>query len=247
MKRTNLFIATVCAFVFVTCSLSCGASYNSVKRMQKMEEGVSNPTTKEELEDAIKKYEKRALDLVTTEAQVGMWYKILGTRYLDQQLYGKAYEAFQKAIMYYPNNANLYYYAAICAGYIANSQLDYNATGAIDSTKRLNYLKTAESAYLSALSIDPKYYRAMYGISVLYVFELAQPAEAIPYMERFLETQKRDTDGMFVLANAYYQTYQFEKAAALYDRIIDINPNAEKTAEAKANKKIVLDAQYANN
>ena len=50
---------------------------------------------------------------------------------------------------------------------------------------------------------------------------------------------------MFVLANAYYHLYEFDKAVELYDEIIKINPNAEKTAEAQRNKKQVLDYQYA--
>ena len=241
MKKIEAVLVAACmAAVLFT---SCSPSYNSVKKMQRLEEGVSNPITKEELEEAIKKYEARAMDLVLTEAQTGMWYKILGTRYLDEAMYRKAYEAFRKALLAYPNNANLYYYIAICAGYIANSELDFEATGAVQVAERENYLKLSESAYLQALEIDPKYYRAMYGIGVLYVFELDQPDDAIPYLERFLDTQKRDTDAMFVLARAYYQTYQFDKAAVLYDRIISINPNPEKTSEAKANRKVVLDAQ----
>lgn len=234
------------AFAALFLLVSCSPSYNSVKRMQKMEENIDNPTTKEELEEAIKKYDKRAMDLVSTQAQEGMWYKILGTRYLDQAMYRKAYEAFQKAIMFYPDNANLYYYIAICAGYIANSELDYDASGMAVTAKRSEYLKLSESAYLHALAIQPLYYRAMYGLGVLYVFELDTPDKAIPYLERFLQTQKRDTDAMFVLARAYYQTYQFDKAIVLYDSIVSINPNSQKTAEAKANKKIVLDAQYSN-
>ena len=241
-------IESVLAVVLASAVLfaSCSPSYNSVKRMQRLEEGVANPTTKEELEEAIKKYEARAMDLVLTESQTGMWYKLLGTRYLDERMYRKAYEAFQKALLYYPDNAHLYYYIAICAGYIANSELDFDAKGGMETAERMNYLKLSESSYLRALEIDPKYYRAMYGIGVLYVFELDQPADAIPYLERFLDTQKRDSDAMFVLARAYYQTYQFDKAVVLYDKIIALNPNAEKTAEAKANKKVVLDAQYAN-
>ena len=242
MKSNAVFAAACLAALVCT---SCAPSYNSVKRMQRLEEGVSNQTTKEELEDALKKYEARAMDLVSTEAQSGMWYKILGTRYLDEAMYRKAYDAFRKALMYYPDNANLYYYVAICAGYIANSELDFDAKGAIETAERANYLKLSESAYLRALEIDPRYYRAMYGIGVLYVFELDQPDSAIPYLERFLETQKRDSDAMFVLARAYYQTYQFDKAVVMYDKIIALDPNAEKTAEAKANKKVVLDAQYA--
>ena len=238
----------ICALGFVFNFTSCGVSYNSVKRMQRMEEGVSNPTTKEELEEAIKKYEQRALDLSTTEGQVGIWYKILGTRYLDQGLYGKALECFEKAVITYPNNANLYYYIAICAGYMANSCLDFNAEGNASSSvvKKMNYLSLSEKAYLQALSINPNYYRAMYGIGVLYVFELDRCEDAIPYLEKFLATQTRDTNGMFVLARAYYVTSQYDKAVELYDKIIELKPNEQKVSEAEANKKIVLDAKYSN-
>ena len=44
--------ALVLSLVAFTC-VSCGNSYNSIKRMQKMEEGVSSPTTKEELQSII--------------------------------------------------------------------------------------------------------------------------------------------------------------------------------------------------
>ena len=246
MKKYIADIILVSVLIFI--SFSCSASYNSVKRMQKMEEGVDNPTTKEELTAAIKKYDERAMDLVLTESQEGIWYKILGTRYLDEQMYGKALEAFQKAVLYYPSNANLYYYIGLCAGYMANSVLDYQANGelSIESEKQ-NYLSLSESAYLRALSLNSSYYRAMYGIGVLYVFELNKNEEAIPYLEKFLEIQSKDTNGMFVLARAYYSTYQFQKAIDLYDKIITLNPNKEKVTKAQANKKIVLDAQYANN
>lgn len=242
MKKTSIALGLVLILFSLS---SCSPSYNSIKRMQRLEEGVSNPTTKEELEEAIKKYDKRALDLSITEGQVGMWYKILGTRYLDQQMYGKAFESFQKAITYYPDNANLYFYIAVCAGYLANSSLDYEAAGQKSQSleKKMNYLRLSENAYLSALKINPNYYRAMYGIGVLYVFELDESEKAIPYLERFLQTQTKDTNGMFVLARAYYTNYEFDKAIQLYDRIISLNPNAQKTAEAQANKKIVLDAQ----
>ena len=77
---------------------SCGQSYNTIKKMQRLEEGVENPTKIDELRDAIAKYDKRAIDLATTQAQEGVWWKILGTRYLDEQEYGKAYECFQQEL-----------------------------------------------------------------------------------------------------------------------------------------------------
>ena len=115
MRKTSDFLRAMFIMLSTLFALSCTPSYNSIKRMQRMEEGVSNPTTKEELQEAIKKYDARALDLVTTQAQEGIWYKILGTRYLDQAMYGEALKSFQTALMYYPNNANLYYYVGLCA------------------------------------------------------------------------------------------------------------------------------------
>ena len=165
MKKVlrTAFVAAVASTALVC--VSCGNSYNAIKRMQKMEEGVSSPTTKEQLKEAIEKYDRRAIDLATTQAQEGVWYKILGTRYLDEQLYGKAYEAFQKALEFYPNNANLYYYLAVCAGYVSNSQIDWNIhnDGSVGEIK-MQYLRVSEESFLRALAIDPKYYRAMYGL-----------------------------------------------------------------------------------
>lgn len=244
--KVSVIVAAIAA-ASVTC-VSCGQSYNAIKRMQKMEEGVSSPTTKEELKEAIAKYDRRAIDLATTQAQEGIWWKILGSRYLDEQEYGLAYEAFQKAVEFYPNNANLYFYLAVCAGYIANSKIDWNvsADGSANQIK-MRYLKVCEESYQRALSIDPKYYRAMYGIGVLYVFQMEEPEKAIPYLENFLGTQTKDTDGMFVLARAYYETLQFDKAVSLYDKIIELKPNAEKVRDAEANRKTVLDMQYKQN
>lgn len=246
-KYVGVFFLCLIVGVLSFSSFSCAPSYNTVKRMQKIEEGVHNPTTKEELMEAIKKFDARALDLATTEGQVGIWYKILGTRYLDQQLYGKAFECFQKALTYYPDNANLYYYVAICAGYLANASLDFEAKGASSESfeKRENYLRLAEQAYLRALGINPKYYRAMYGIGVLYVFVLEESEKAIPHLEKFLSVQVKDTNAMFVLARAYYMNYEFDKAVALYDKIIELKPNPEKVKEAEANKKTVLDAKFS--
>ena len=242
LKATPLWVCT--AFLF----LSCSQNYNSIKRMQKLEEGVSNPTTKEELEEAIQKYDARAQDLALTEGQVGIWYKILGTRYLDQQMYGKALDCFRRALSYYPGNANLYYYVGTCAGHMAHASLDFDAEGSLsaNAVKKMNYLRLAESSYLQALSIDPNYYRALYGIGVLYVFELEENEKAIPYLERFLQTQKNDTSAMFVLARAYYSCYRFDEAITLYDRIIELKPNDEKVSEAQANKRTVLEAASSN-
>ena len=238
-RRVTFLVFSVLAFLLFS---SCGVSNKSVKRMQQMEEGVSSPTTIDEYKNAIKKYEKRVADIELAQEQIGIWYKILGSRYLDQKMYGEALKCYQKAIGFYPENQNLYYYVGVCAGYMSHSVLDYDAAG--NTQKRFNYLKLAESAYLRALSIEPKYVRALYGIGVLYVFELDESDKAVPYLEKLLTIDKGHTDAKFVLANAYYRTGQMQKAADMYDDIINTTKDPEKKAAAQENKKQVLDLSY---
>ena len=95
------------------------------------------------------------------------------------------------------------------------------------------------------MELDPNYDRALYGLGVLYIFELEQPDAAIPHLEKLLTVETRHTDGMFLLANAYYQTYEYDKAVAMYDKIIETTTSSEKKAQAEANKLIVLEAAYA--
>lgn len=234
-------VAVLVVILFSSCGL--GTNTKTIKRVQALEEGVSSPTTEAELKDAIQKYQARVEDIAQANQQIGIWYKMLGSRYLDKQMYGEALEAFRKATTYYPANQNLYYYVAVCAGYMANQALDYAATGS--TAQKFNYLKLAESAYLQALKLDSKYARALYGIGVLYIFELDEPGKAIPYLETLAEIEKKNVDGLFLLANAYYQTYEYERAVEIYDRIIATTTSSEKKAQAEANKRQVLETAYA--
>ena len=179
-----------------------------------------------------------------TNQQVGIWYKILGNRYLDNKMYGEALKAFQKALEYYPNNQNLYYWVGVCAGYMSHAAMDFGGTGS--SEMKYNYLKLAEEAYLRAIEIEDRYVRALYGLGVLYVFELDESEKAIPYLEKLLTIDTKNIDAMFVLARAYYSSYEFDKAVAMYDKIIATTKSEEKKASAEENKKIVLDAAYSN-
>ena len=221
-----------------------GVSNKTVIRHQKMEEGVENPTSVEELKDAIKKYQERVADVQLAQSQIGIWYKILGTRYLDNKMYGEALKSFEEALKYYPDNQNLYYYVGVCAGYMSHAALDYNASGT--NEVKYNYLKLAEEAYLRAIQIEDRYVRALYGIGVLYVFELDEPAKAIPHLEKAIGIDTKNIDAMFVLARAYYSNYDFQKAADMYDKIIETTKSEDTKKTAEENKKIALDAAYSN-
>ena len=238
MNKIKAFlIVAAAAIVLVSCG---GVSNKTIIRHQKMEEGVESPTTIEELKDAIKKYQERVADVQLAQSQIGIWYKILGTRYLDNKMYGEALKAFQEALTYYPDNQNLYYYVGVCAGYMSHAALDYNASG--NNEVKYNYLKLAEEAYLRAIAIEDRYVRALYGLGVLYVFELDEPEKAIPHLEKALSIDTKNLDTMFVLARAYYSSYEFDKAIEIYDRIIETTKSEDTKKTAEENKKIVLDA-----
>lgn len=242
MTKTKKSIFAVVFTVFALCG--CQQSSKTIVRMQKLEEGVTkSPTTVEELKEAIAKYQSRVTDIQLAQGQVGIWYKLLATRYLDQKMYGEALKTFQTAIQYYPANQNLFYYVGLCAGYMAKAALDYNATGS--TAERYNYLKLSESGYLRAIELEPRYARALYGLGVLYVFDLDECEKAIPHLEKLLTIETKNVDAMFVLARAYYVTYQYDKAVALYDRVIATSKSEKKRSDAEANKKTVLDASYA--
>ena len=238
-KIKAVILSLAVLFLFVSCG---GVSNKTVIRHQKMEEGVDNPTTIEELKDAIKKYQERVADVQLAQSQIGIQYKILGTRYLDNKMYGEALKAFQEALTYYPDNQNLYYYVGVCAGYMSHAALDYNASGT--NEVKYNYLKLAEEAYLRAIAIEDRYVRALYGLGVLYVFELDEPEKAIPYLEKAISIDTKNLDTMFVLARAYYSSYEFDKSIAMYDKIIETTKSDDTKKTAEENKKIVLDASY---
>ncbi|UTD12822.1 tetratricopeptide repeat protein [Treponema denticola] len=230
MKKRFCFVIITLLLIFIL--ESCN-KVTSIRRLQELEEGVSNPNTEAELKDAIRKYEKRVDDIIIAEERIGIWYKILGSRYMDQKMYKKALKAFQSALEYYPENPNLFYQAGLAASLTAKNSLDFELTGTDIEKKR--YFSLAVSAYTRALEIDPKHSKAVYALSVLYIFELNRPAEAIPILEKITEWEKKPIDHLFLLGTAYYMTGENEKAIAVYERIIEISSSAEKKAKAESN------------
>ncbi len=230
MKKRFCFVIITLLLILILGSCN---KVTSIRRLQELEEGVSNPNTEAELKDAIRKYEKRVDDIIIAEGRIGIWYKILGSRYMDQKMYKKALKAFQSALEYYPENPNLFYQAGLAASLMAKNSLDFELTGTDIEKKR--YFDLAASAYNRALEIDSKHSKAVYALSVLYIFELNRPAEAIPILEKIAEWEKKPIDHLFLLGTAYYMTGENEKAIAVYERIIEISSSAEKKAKAESN------------
>ena len=223
-----------CCLIFFIFSCS---DKQFIQRVQEYEEGVSNPTTEAELQDAIKKYLRRIDDIVVAHERVGNWYKILGTRYLDKKMYKKALECFEKAVDIYPENQNLYYKVGVCAANMAKGALDFELRG---QDMQLKYFDLASRAYKRAIEIEPTYSKAIYALSVLYIFELEKPKEAIPLLESEIEGKMKPLDELFLLAQAYVGSNNNEKAIDAYKRIIELSGSKEQKRKAQENIDILL-------
>ncbi len=236
-KNSYLIVLSVTFIILIS---SCGNSA-FLRRMQDMEMGIQHPSTVQELKTAIKKYNTKVNTIILAEQRTAIWYKMLGQRYMDNKMYKKALSAFQSALELYPENQNVFYKIGVCAGILAKSSMPYP-----DSTpekSKQDYFDLSLAAYKRALEIDPSYTRAAKALSVLYLFELNRPQEAIPLLEPIAAREKKPLETLFLLGRAYFMTDQPDKAIESYDRIITISGSAEQRAEAERNKAFVQNAQ----
>jgi tetratricopeptide (TPR) repeat protein len=149
-------------------------------------------------------------------------------------MYGEALEALEQAALYYPEDETIHYLIGIAAGNLSASEY-------FSPQDQERHLSLAEHAYLRAIELDQRYGKALYGLSVLYVYmEPRRPQLAIPYLNRFLDINKSDTDALFVLANALYQTWDFQGAVDCYDKITDLSKDPERKKNAQELKQQVL-------
>ena len=114
----------------------------------------------------------------------------------------------------------------------------------MSESEKFSYLKESEKLYLRTIELNKNFHKALYALSVLYVFELDQPDKAVDYLERLLETQKSDYEAMFLLANAYIRLGLTDMASELYANIIKNSKNSTYRDQAESNKKQLMDGGY---
>ncbi|MCL1818093.1 MAG: tetratricopeptide repeat protein [Spirochaetaceae bacterium] len=199
-------------------------------------EGASRPGAEAriaELEKDVAALKKAVEEKVSASDKLGSYYKLLAIAYLDKKMYGKALEAIEEAIRIHPEQHSLFIYRAIAAARLAKALNN--------DREREAYLKTAEDSYLRAISLNSASNQALYGLAVLYVYELDQPENALPFVERILRRESRNIDAMFLLATTHYLLGNTEAALETYDRIIATSNAGTRRDEAKKNKERILE------
>jgi tetratricopeptide (TPR) repeat protein len=240
-----LVLLIIGALVVVVYRYESGKSHRDLARqIAELSPRGGPPETIDGLKAAIAAYEAQIALNVKEGAQTGVYWKILATRLADRGMHRDALDALKKAIDYNAEDPALYYLTGLSAAVVATSALDFPGSSGAPGAERNRYFALAESAYLQAIKLEPDYARPMYGLGILYVFELDRPAEAIPHLSRYLELMSSDINAMFALARAYYVSGDNAAAVELYDRIISRAKDPNQKAEAQKNKETVLGRLY---
>jgi len=192
-----------------------------------------------ELKISISEYRDILEQKIDAARNLASYYKILGKLYLDNKMFILAAEQFDEAISIDSENPVLFYYGALCYSRYSKSLMN-------ESEKYSNIL-IAEKYYLKTIELDRNFYKALFAISVLYIFELDQPDKAVEYLEQLLETQKSNYDAMFLLANAYIRLGITDQAVDIYNIIIKTSKNSVYKKQAEDNKKQLQDSGYGWN
>ena len=188
-----------------------------------------------DLKKEINRYEKDIRELAFKKKEIGTLYKLLASNYLNEKMFNEAVFALDEAIKIDSENPILFYLKAVATARLAKSI--YEVAARIDNWEK------AVWSYNRALEIDPSYVDALYGLSVLYVYELGRGKEAESLLEKILELERKNIDAMFVRAAMFVNTERTERAIEQYDQIIEISSTKKYRKQALENKQL-LESRY---
>ncbi|MDR2194774.1 MAG: tetratricopeptide repeat protein [Treponema sp.] len=198
--------------------------------------------TIDDLKRTIAAYEQELDQVINASTKAGTYWKILAARLQDKNQHGEALNALQNAIQYNPEDAALFYMTGVSAGIMAKSLLDFQGTA--NEKQREEYYRLAEQGYLRAIELNERYDKPLYGLGILYVFELDRSFDAIPYLQRYIDLNSGNPEGaanaMFVLARAYYTIGEYQRAIEQYEGILTVSKNKDKRTQANELKQHVL-------
>jgi len=229
------------AFYLIYQNVNTKTHRDLAKRIAELSPKGGPPETVDGLRKAIALYEDQIERNVREGAQTGVYWKILAIRLADKKMHNDALKAFERAIYYNTEDPTIYYLTGVSAASAAKSIVGFSAG---DQKEKEKLYKLSENSYLRAMELDITYVKPMYGIAVLYIFELDRPQDAIPYLERYLKISNNDIPAMFLLARAYYITENYSGAVELYDKIISRTKDKKIKEEAQNNKDVVQGLIY---
>jgi len=237
-----LIIAAVSALIYyIYDRVSARTSRELSRRIAELSPKGGPPETIDGLRQAIALYEDQIERNVKEGAQTGVYWKILAIRFADRNMHNDALEALERAVYFNSEDPVLFYLTGVSAANAAKSVIGFSPNADLEKNRLYNL---SENGYLRALEIDVTYARPMYGLAVLYVFELDRPKDAVTYLERYIQLSPSDMSAMFVLARAHFMLEEYKQAVEIYDRIINRTRDKGMREEAQSNRDYIQGIIY---
>jgi len=154
----------------------------------------------------------------------GTYYKLLGLKYMDYSMWNEGVDAFSGALQVYPDNSRLHYYRGVC--------LAQSATGESRLSVRDELFASAEFDYIKASELDRIYTSPLWGLAILYVYELNRPGEAASVLDRLLDIEPSNEKATLLRAELYRAAGDKMRALELYHKLQVDGKDREIKAEA---------------
>ena len=188
------------------------------------------PERIEKLKKEINRYEKEIKELAMMKRELGVLYKLLASNYLNEKMFSEAVSELEEAIAIDSENPILFYLRGVATARLAKS---------IYNSDKKDIWEQAIWSYSRAIELDPSYVDALYGLSVLYVYELDRNREAELLLEKILQLERKNIDAMFVRALMFVNTERPERALEQYDQIIQLSSSQKHQDQALENKQLL--------
>jgi cytochrome c-type biogenesis protein CcmH/NrfG len=192
----------------------------------------------EDLKRGIDRYQAEVDRKVKAAQNLGVYWKMLALKYVDNGMYGLALDALDEAAAVYPENEILFYYMGVSAARAAKGIV-------ADAAEQARLLARSEAAYRRAIFLEPAYVNAQYGLAVLLALELRRAAEAGPLLAAVLKQQPKHLDALFLSGRIAYADGRYEDAVDAFDRILAARPPEKLRDQAEQNKRQAKESLYA--
>jgi tetratricopeptide (TPR) repeat protein len=204
---------------------------NELIEMEGGEEAVG-PERISELKQQIEQYRDVVEEKVQAAGQLGVYYKMLARAYMDRQMYGLALDTIDEAVRIETDNPVLFYMAGVAAGHMGKA--------AGTEAEAVEYFEMAERYYNRAIELNPEYLDALYGLAVLYAFELDRPDDALELLERANEVEPNRARPYMLKGRVLVELGQPEEAAEAYGRAAETAASKEVRDAALENRRRIL-------